>query len=131
MSKAITLLKSASGHSLVKSFRDPDLTKQNFSIGNSFQVVEEQVSDLNSLSNVLQRLENEPTHTIIRGSLVDGQAGPVHRNKKTFAATPRQWCMIDIDSLAWNGDSSDQQAMLSYATLQLPDSVNSQVSTIV
>ena len=64
MNEVLTLLKSTSGHSLVKSFRGPDLTKQNFSIGNSFQVVEEQVSDLNSLSNVLQRLENEPTHTI-------------------------------------------------------------------
>ena len=28
--------------------------------------------------------------------------------------------MIDIDSLAWNGDLSDQQAMLSYAIQQLP-----------
>jgi hypothetical protein len=28
--------------------------------------------------------------------------------------------MIDIDSLASDGDSSDQQAMLSYATQQLP-----------
>ena len=88
MNEVVTILTSTSGHSLVKSFRGPDLTKQNFSIGNSFQVVEEQVSDLNSLSNVLQRLENEPTHTIIRGSLVDGQAGTVHRNKETFAATP-------------------------------------------
>ncbi len=88
MNEVVTILTSASGHSLVKSFRGPDLTKQNFSIGNSFQVVEEQVSDLNSLSNVLQRLENEPTQTIIRGSLVDGQAGTVHRNKETFAATP-------------------------------------------
>ena len=28
--------------------------------------------------------------------------------------------MIDIDSLAWDGDSRDQQAMLSYAAQQLP-----------
>ena len=97
MNEVLTLLKSTSGHSLVKSFRGPDLTKQNFSIGNSFQVVEEQVSDLKSLSNVLQKLENEPTYTIIRGALVDGQLGPVPRNKDTFVATPRQWCMIDID----------------------------------
>ena len=45
MNEVVTVLTSASGHSLVKSFRGPDLTKQNFSIGNSFQVVEEQVSD--------------------------------------------------------------------------------------
>jgi len=120
MNEVLTLLKSASGHALVKSFSGPDLTKQNFSIGNSFQVVEEQVSDLKSLSNVLQRLENDHTHTVIKGSLVEGQGRPVSRNKETFTATPRQWCMIDIDSLAWDGDSRDQQAMLSYAAQQLP-----------
>ena len=55
MGEVVTLLTSAAGHALVKSFRGPDLTKQNFSIGNSFQVVEEQVSDLKSLSNVLHK----------------------------------------------------------------------------
>ena len=89
MNEVVTILTSASGHSLVQSFRGPDLTKQNFSIGNLFQIVEEQVSDLNSLSNVLQKLENEPTYTIIRGSLVDGQAGAVRRTKETFISTPR------------------------------------------
>jgi hypothetical protein len=28
--------------------------------------------------------------------------------------------MIDIDSLTWDGDLSDQQAMLAYAIQQLP-----------
>jgi len=78
------------------------------------------VSDLQSLSALLQRLEDDPTHTVIRGSLTDDQSSPVPRNKETFIATPRQWCMIDIDSLAWDGDLSDQQAMLSYAIQQLP-----------
>ena len=53
-----------------------------------------------------------------------GQNQPVPRNKETFTATPRQWCMIDIDSLAWDGDINDQQAMLSYAIQQLPASSN-------
>jgi hypothetical protein len=78
------------------------------------------VSDLHSLSAMLQRLEDDPTHTVIRGSLIEGQSSPVPRNKETFTATPRQWCMIDIDGIAWNGDLSDQQAMLSYAIQQLP-----------
>ena len=68
----------------------------------------------------MQRLENDPTQTIIRGSLTEDQTNPVPRNKETFTATPRQWCMIDIDSLAWDGDINDQQAMLSYAIQQLP-----------
>ena len=120
MDKMVTLLKSSSGHTIVKSFSGPDVVHQPFSTGKLFDVSEEPVSDLQSLSALLQRLENDPTHTVIRGSLVDGRNSPVPRNKETFIATPRQWCMIDIDSLAWGGDLSDQQAMLSYATQQLP-----------
>ena len=120
MSKAITVLKSASGHALVKSFSGPDVIQQPFSTGKLFNMSEEPVSDLQSLSALLQRLENDPTHTVIRGSLTEGQSSTVSRNKETFIATPRQWCMIDIYSLAWDGDCSDQQAMLSYATQQLP-----------
>jgi hypothetical protein len=40
-------------------------------------------------------------------------------NKKTFIATPRQWGMLGIDSLAWNGSNQGQQAMLLYTTQQL------------
>jgi hypothetical protein len=120
MSKAITLLQSASGHALVKSFSGEELSQQPFSTGKLFNVSEEIVSDLKSLSALLQRLEDDPTHTVIRGSLTEGQSSTVSRNKETFTATPRQWCMIDIDSLARDGDSRDQKAMLSYAAQQLP-----------
>ena len=120
MSKVLTLLTSATAHPLVKSFSGPDVIQRPFSTGKLFNVSEEPVSDLQSLSALLQRLENDPTHTVIRGSLTDDQSSPVPRNKEAFIATPRQWCMIDIDSLAWNGDLSDQQAMLSYAIQQLP-----------
>ena len=115
MNEVITILRSVSGHAFVKSFSGTALTQQPFSTGKLFNVSEEPVSDLQSLSALLQRLENDATHPIIRGSLTDGQNSPVPRNKETFIATPRQWCMIDIDSLAWDGDISDQQAMLSYA----------------
>jgi len=120
MNEEITILTSGSGNSFVKTFSGPGLKKQSFAIGKAFTVTAEPVSDLRSLSRLLQKLENEPTKTVIRGSLVNGQLGPIPRNKNTFVATPRQWCMIDIDSLAWDGDSSDQQAMLSYATQHLP-----------
>jgi len=120
MGEVVTILTSASGHSLVKSFSGPDVIQQPFFTGKLFNVSEEPVSDLQSLSALLHRLENDPTHTVIRGSLTDGQNSPVPRNKEYFIATPRQWCMIDIDSLAWDGDVSDQQAILSYAIQQLP-----------
>jgi hypothetical protein len=83
-------------------------------------VAEEPESDLHRLSALLQRLENDPTYTVIRRSLTDDQSNPVPRNKETFIATPRQLCMIGIDSLAWDGDLSDQRAIMSYAIQQLP-----------
>ena len=120
MNEVIAILTSRSSNQIVKAFVGLEFVQQRFSIGSLFNVAEEQVSDLRSLSRILQKLENEPTKTIIRGTLVDEQLGPIPRNKDTFAATPRQWCMIDIDSLAWDGDSRDQKSMLSYATQQLP-----------
>ena len=120
MQTLIPILTSTSGNALVKTFSGPDLTELSFATGKAFTVTAEPVSDLRSLSRLLQKFENEPTKTVIRGSLVDGQLGPIPRNKDTFTATPRQWCMIDIDSLAWDGDSRDQKAMLSYAAQQLP-----------
>ena len=110
MGEVVTILTSASEHSLVKSFSGLDLTLQPFSTGKLFNVSEEPVSDLKSLSALLHRLEDDAIHTVIRGSLVDGQNSPVPRKMEYFTATPRQWCMIDMDSLAWNGDLSDQQA---------------------
>jgi hypothetical protein len=120
MSDFFTLLTSATQASLVKTFSGSDLTEQPFAIGKDFNVSEEPNSDLQSLSKILQNLENDSTRTIIRGSLTEGKTNPVPRNKETFSATPRQWCMIDIDSLAWDGDINDQRTMLAHAIQQLP-----------
>jgi putative DNA primase/helicase len=120
MGEVITVLTSATGHALVKSFSGEDITPQPFSTGKLFNLFEEPISDLKGLSALLQRLENDPTHTVIRGSPTDDQCSPVPRKLEYFTTIPRQWCMIDIDSIAWDGDLSDQQAMLSYAIQQLP-----------
>ena len=120
MSEDIIIVSSITQTSLVKTFSGPELTENSFAIGKEFHVSEEPVSDLQSLSKILQRLEYDPTQTIIRGSLIEGKTNPVPRNKETFTSTPRQWCMIDIDSLAWDGDINDHRAMLSYAIEQLP-----------
>ena len=87
MNEVLTVLKSVCGHALAKIFNGTALTEQPFSIGSLFNVAEEQVSDLHSLSALLHRLEDDATHTIIRGSLTDGQNSPVPRNKETFTAT--------------------------------------------
>ena len=121
MSKDITILTSANHTSTVKAFSGPDLKVQPFAIGEDFNVIKEPVSDLSSLAELLHRLESEPAQTIIRGSLTADQTNPVPRNKDTFTSTPRQWCMIDIDSLAWDGDISDQKAMLSHLLHEVSD----------
>ena len=120
MADSIIVLETADGSELGKVFVRNELTSKAFRVASSFNITEEPVSDLQSLSALLQRLENDPTRTIIRGSLTEGKTNSAPRNKTTFTSTPRQWCMIDIDSLAWDGDINDQQAMLSYAIHQLP-----------
>ena len=57
MNEVMTLLRSVSGHALVKSFRGEELSQQPFSTGKLFSVSEEPVSDLHSLSALLKRLE--------------------------------------------------------------------------
>ena len=90
----ITLLTSASLKSLTKTFSGPDLKVQPFKVGKGFYVSEEPVSDLQSLADLLQRLESEPTQSIIRGSLIEGKTNPVLRNKETFSTTPCARCIV-------------------------------------
>ena len=98
-----TRLTSATKYFLTKSFSSPDLKAQPSAVDKVFNVNEEPIYDVQSLSKLPQRLEGEPTRTIIRRLLVDDAICPVLRNKETRVSTPRQWCMIDIDSLAWHG----------------------------
>jgi hypothetical protein len=120
LNDTVTILTSATGKHIAKAFRGSEHQAVQFNPGSEFLVKQIPVNNLESLAAVVSAIETEPTKAIIRGSLLEDGSGLVPRNKDTFTATPRQWCMIDIDSLAWDGDSSDQQAMLSYATQQLP-----------
>ena len=54
MSEVMTLLTSVSSHALVKSFSGTSVALQPFSTGKLFSVSEESVSDLQSLSALLQ-----------------------------------------------------------------------------
>ena len=85
MNEMVILLKSATSHSLVKSFSGTDVTPQPFSTGKLFNVSEEPVSDLQSLSALLLRLEDDATHTVIRGSLTDDQSSPVPESSKLMS----------------------------------------------
>ena len=61
MNEVITILTSRSGNQIAKAFVGLEYEPQRFSIGRSFTAHEEQVSDLRSLSRILQKLENETT----------------------------------------------------------------------
>ena len=120
MNDRVTILNLTAGKKIAKAFRGADYQVVQFNPGSEFLVTQTTINNLESLAAVISALETEPTKAIIRGSLTADQSNPVPRNKETFSATPRQWCMIDIDSLAWDRDISDQKAMLSHAIQQLP-----------
>ena len=91
MSDNISILTSTTNKYLTKTFSGSEFAEQRFSIDKQFSLSQEPVGDLQNLSKLLQRLENDPTQTIIRGSLIEDQTNPVSRNKETFTAIPRQW----------------------------------------
>ena len=119
MSDFITVLTTASGADLGKSFSGPDLRPLPFQTSKHFTVEELLVHDLPSMIDVLQSLEGEPIKTVIRGKVPSDASEIISRDKETILASPRSWCMIDIDGLFWDGPN-DHVAMLNHAILQLP-----------
>ena len=82
MADSITVLETADGSELGKVFGGNELTSKAFRVASLFNITEEPVSDLQSLSVLLHRLENDSTSTIIRGSLIEGQTAVGHINTK-------------------------------------------------
>ena len=60
----ITLLTTASGTDVGKVFKGSSSRQEPFAIGKEFYCTKEPVYDLQSLSKVLQRLENDPTQRL-------------------------------------------------------------------
>ena len=119
MSDFITVLTTASGADLGKSFSGPVLQPLPFQTSKHFTAEELEVHDLLSLIDVLQSLEREPTKTVIRGKVPSDGSEIISRDKETIVASPRSWCMIDIDGLFWDGPN-DHEAMLNHAISHLP-----------
>ena len=69
---------------------------------------------------MISGLEAEPTKAVMRGLPLLPSTDPVARQSQNFSPISRHWCMIDIDSLPWDGDLQDHQAMLKHASSQLP-----------
>ena len=119
MNDFIPVLTTASGADLGKSFSGPDLEPLPFQTSKHFTAEELEVHDLLSLIDVLQSLEGEPTKTVIRGKVPSDASEIISRDKETIVASPRSWCMIDIDGL-FGGGPNDHEAMLNHTIFQLP-----------
>ena len=99
MSDFISVLTTASGADLGKSFSKPYLEPLRFQTPKYFTAEELEVHDLSSLIDVLRSLEGDPTKTVIRGKVPYDASEIISRDKETIVASPRSWCMIDIDGL--------------------------------
>ena len=120
MNDTVTIIISATNNQIVKSFGGGDYQPLKFSPGSEFLVYQHPVHDLQSLASVISGLEAEPAKAVIRGLPLLPENEPVARQSQNFSSISRHWCMIDIDSLAWDGDLHDHKPMLEYASCQLP-----------
>mgnify|MGYP001244267528 CR=1 FL=1 len=119
MNDTVKSIASTTNSQIVKSFGGSGFQPLKFSPGSEFLVIHQPVRDLQSLASVIGELEDEPTKAVIRGLPLLPANEPVARQSRNFSTTSRHWCMTDIDSLPWNGDLQDHEAMLAYATSQL------------
>ena len=119
MNATVTIITSVTNNQIVKSFGGTDYQSLKFSPGTEFLVSQQSVHDLQILASVIGRLEGEPTKAVIRGLPLLPKNEPVARQSQNFSSTSHYWCMIDIDSLPWDGDLQDHQSLLEYASSQL------------
>ena len=120
LNDTVTIITSVTNYQTVKSFGDADYQSLKFSPGSEFLVCQQPVHDLQSLASIIGGLEGNPTKAVMRGLPLLSENDPVARQSQNFSSISHHWCMIDIDSLPWDGDLQDQKAMLEYASSQLP-----------
>ena len=120
MNDTVTIITCVTNNQIVKSFGGVAYKPLKFSPGLEFCASQQPIHDLESLASVIGGLEDEPTKAVIRGLPLLPENEPVARQSQNFSSISHHWCMIDIDSLPWNGDLQDQKAMLEYASSQLP-----------
>ena len=116
MNDTVTIITSVTNNQIVKSFGGVDYKPLKFSPGLEFCASQHPVHDLQSLASVIGGLEDEPTKAVLRGLPLLPENKPVARQSQNFSSTSHQCCMIDIDSLPWNGDLQDQKDMLEHAS---------------
>ena len=120
MTDTVTIITSATNNQLVKSFNGADYQQLKFGPGSEFLASQHPVHDLQSLVSVISGLEGDLTKAVIRGLPLLPENEPVARQSQNFSTKPHHWCMIDIDSLPWDDDLHDHNAMLEYTSFHLP-----------
>lgn len=103
MSSKVTVLQTVGGIPLTKTYKS-DGTTDSYGDAKSFKVRSVEVADFKALSSLLARLQDLPTHCIIRGEPCgDTPAAPGdsdgtwRRLKENFRDAPRHWVCIDVD----------------------------------
>ncbi len=105
----ITIL-NAKGYSFCKSYqyRDGKLVKKDIFLSRYFQLETGEADNLEQLSALLMRLEDDPSRLVIRGAATDeiDVSKPVRRKKADALSLPQEapfvdkpisWLMLDID----------------------------------
>ena len=119
MNDTVTSITSVTNNQIVKSFGSVDYKPLKFSPRSKFLVSQYPIDDLHSLALVIGGFETEPTKTVSRGLPLLPNKDNIANKSQNFSSISHHWCMIDIDTLPWDGDLQDHKAMLEYASSQV------------
>ena len=85
MNDTVTIITSATGNQIVKSFGGAHYQPLKFSPGIEFLASQHPVHDLQSLASVIGGLEEEPTKAVMRGLPLLPENEPVARQSQNFS----------------------------------------------
>jgi len=87
----------------------------------SYDVSIENVSNFDELCDIFASLSKDKSSAIIRGELRPEFLGSeVPNRNEYFSAHPRQWAIIDIDGLSYEGDINDLDSIFELVLSKLP-----------
>jgi hypothetical protein len=87
----------------------------------SYSVSSAEVSNFDELCDILKLLSNDKNSAIIRGELKSEFLGTEVPNRyEYFSAHPRQWAIIDIDGLSYEGDINNLDSIFELLLSKLP-----------
>ena len=138
---SITVLKSSNNVPACKRFTQKGgvLKKLPEQMEKYFEVDELGLNSFDDLSNILTKLEVEPSSLVIRGKLIAGRpttnlrrtgsANQFGHPDKNFNPHSRRWCMLDIDDLelpeGYSNINKYSEEILAHTVSNLPEEFRS------